>query len=241
MDSDGDERLSEDGFGTSSYASPSKLRTTEKRLRAQTPSRDAAPSPPRPSPPRITHSSPLRTSPLRSTLPSSSPVRSTAATASHHPLSAVHTVTHPPLSPSEMEELRSAFNVFDRHQSGAVATSFLLSTLASLGYAASHQLVYSLLSSTPLTSLTFDDFLALMTARIGEGSSREEVERVFALFDEGGKGWMDEADLERVGRLVGERMGARERKEMMATADINQDGVVSKDEFFLLMTVSAGS
>jgi Ca2+-binding EF-hand superfamily protein len=140
-----------------------------------------------------------------------------------------------------MDELRAAFNVFDRHQSGKVATSFLLSSLASLGYAASHQLVYSLLSATHLTALTFDDFLALMTGRVGEGSSREEVDRVFALFDEGGKGWMDEADLDRVCRLVGERMGHRERKEMFSTADTNGDGVVSKDEFYHLMTVSGDS
>ena len=135
-----------------------------------------------------------------------------------------------------MDELRAAFNVFDRHHSGSVATSFLLSTLASLGYASSHQLVYSLLSATPLTSLTFDDFLALMTARIGEGCTREEAAGVFALLDEGGKGWLEEADLERVGHLVGQRLSHRERKEMMQRADTDGDGVVSREEFFQLIT-----
>jgi len=75
-----------------------------------------------------------------------------------------------------------------------------------------------------------------MTARVGEGSSRDDVDRVFALFDEKGKGWLDTEDVERAARLLGERMGAREVREMIERADINGDGVISKDEFYHLMT-----
>ena len=242
MSSDADER-SEDGFSVSSYTSPPKSRTTSKLHR---PSPKASPQQPSPSPNRPSSRNQivaLRTSPIRSSPlpPSSSPslTRSVAASSSFSSASSsssTASVAHPPLSQREMDELRAAFSVFDRHHSGSVSTSFLLSCLASLGYASSHQLVYSLLSAIPLTSLTFDDFLSLMTARVGEGSSREEVNRVFALFDEGGKGWLEEADLDRITQLVGQRLSHRERKELMQRADTDGDGVVSQEEFFNLMT-----
>jgi len=135
-----------------------------------------------------------------------------------------------------MDELHSAFSLFDRTASGSIPTSALISSLSSLPPHRHTALLLSLLSSSPSSLLTFDDFLGLMTARVGEGSSRDDVDRVFALFDEKGKGWLDTEDVERAARLLGERMGAREVREMIERADINGDGVISKDEFYHLMT-----
>ena len=99
--------------------------------------------------------------------------------------------------------------------------------------------------------MTFDEFVALLTTGGSSGgdssssSGRVEWERVFALMDEGGKGWLDESDMERVRRMVVGGSGAKggassggsrsELRAMLTRADLNGDGVVSRDEFVALM------
>ena len=166
------------------------------------------------------------------------------------------------MSDTELHELRSAFQVFDRDGTGRVPTSLILATLRTLPPHPSHALLSSALSSSSSSSssgshglssgaggsVTFDDFVLLLTGGTGvsgsgDGAGRAEWERVFALMDEGGKGWLDETDMERVRRTVGAGKGGgggggggkSEVRAMLARADLNGDGVVSKDEFVALM------
>ena len=156
----------------------------------------------------------------------------------------------PLLSDTELHELQAAFQVFDRAGTGRVPTNLLLATLRSLPPHPSHSLLSSLLSSPNDRGsggvVTFGEFVGLLTAGVGAGGSgdgagRAEWERVFALMDEGGKGWLDESDMERVRRMVGGGKGGSggggksEVRAMLARADLNGDGVVSKDEFVALM------
>ena len=196
------------------------------------------------------HHSPSRS---LSTSASASPARaSLLSTAVSYPPSVFHSSgasalpplpaapsAHALLSDAELHELRAAFEVFDRDGSGRVPSALLLATLRSLPPHPSHALLASLL---PSASLSFDDFVALVTGGVGGeaggGAGRAEWERVFALMDEGGKGWLDEADMERVRRTVGGGKaggGKAEVRAMLARADLNGDGVVSRDEFVALM------
>ena len=188
-----------------------------------------------------------------STSASSSPARaSLLPTTSSHPPSHFHSslssafppppaasTAHALLSDAELHELRAAFGVFDRDGTGRVPSALLLATLRSLPPHPSHALLASLL---PSASLSFDEFVSLVTSGVGSeaggGAGRAEWERVFALMDEGGKGWLDEADMERVRRTVGGGKGGGGKAEvraMLARADLNGDGVVSRDEFVALM------
>ena len=94
--------------------------------------------------------------------------------------------------------------------------------------------------------MTFNEFVSLLTAGVSAGGAadaagRAEWERLFALMDEGGKGWLDESDMERVRRMVGggkagaSAGGKSEVRAMLVRADLNGDGVVSRDEFVALM------
>lgn len=146
-----------------------------------------------------------------------------------------------------MAELRSAFQLFDRDNTGRAPTHLILATLRSLPPHPSHSLLTSLLTSPTSHTVTFDEFVALLTAGVGGGGDtsggRGEWERVFALMDEGGKGWLDESDMERVRRTVGggskgggSGSGSKsEVRAMLTRADLNGDGVVSRDEFVALM------
>lgn len=66
--------------------------------------------------------------------------------------------------------------------------------------------------------------------------SREDILKVFALFDAEGKGRITLRDLKRVAKELGETMSEAELLEMIERADSNGDGEVSRDDFVEVMT-----
>jgi centrin-1 len=76
----------------------------------------------------------------------------------------------------------------------------------------------------------------MMTARMTDKDSREDILKVFALFDAEGKGRITLRDLKRVAKELGETMSEAELLEMIERADSNGDGEVSRDDFVEVMT-----
>ena len=76
----------------------------------------------------------------------------------------------------------------------------------------------------------------MMTARMTDKDSREDILKVFALFDADGKGRINLRDLKRVAKELGEAMSEAELLEMIERADSNGDGEVSKEDFIEIMT-----
>ena len=66
--------------------------------------------------------------------------------------------------------------------------------------------------------------------------SKEDIQKVFQLFDDSSKGSISLDNLKRVARELGEDMSEEELKEMIERADLDGDGVISMDEFFNIMT-----
>lgn len=82
----------------------------------------------------------------------------------------------------------------------------------------------------------FNEFLELMAARVSDKDSREDVLKVFALFDAEGKGRITLRDLTRVAKELGETLSEAELLEMIERADSNGDGEVSREDFIEIMT-----
>jgi len=83
--------------------------------------------------------------------------------------------------------------------------------------------------------IEFDEFLGMMTSKMGERDSREEILKAFRLFDANNKGKIDLDDLRRVARELGEAMSDEELREMIDEADRDGDAMVSEEEFVRIM------
>ncbi len=88
-------------------------------------------------------------------------------------------------------------------------------------------------------TIDFSEFLDMMTAKMSEKDSREEILKAFRLFDEGEKGKISLRDLKRVAKELGETMTDDELAEMIEEADRDGDGEVSQDEFLRVMKKTA--
>jgi Ca2+-binding EF-hand superfamily protein len=82
----------------------------------------------------------------------------------------------------------------------------------------------------------FTTFLEIFTAYAYAPRSRETYRKVFRLFDDENMGCITAKNLRRVLKELDVAVDENEIQEMIERADLNNDGVVTEDEFELIMT-----
>ena len=70
---------------------------------------------------------------------------------------------------------------------------------------------------------------------MGEKDTKEEIVKVFKLFDDDGTGKISFKNLKRVAKELGENMTDEELQEMIDEADRDGDGEVNEEEFLRIM------
>ena len=111
--------------------------------------------------------------------------------------------------------------------------------MQSLGFEAKNQTIFQMISDLDKNksgSIDFEEFLDMMTAKMSDKDSREDIMKVFNLFDDDGTGKISLKNLKRVAKELGETMTEAELLEMIERADADQDGEISPDEFYAIMT-----
>merc|ERR1712046_197235 len=85
--------------------------------------------------------------------------------------------------------------------------------------------------------LDFNEFLEIMTAKMSEKDSKEQIQKAFLLF-KGPSGKISFDDLKAVAKELGETMSDEELMEMIKEADKDEDGEVSEEEFMRIIRKS---
>ena len=78
--------------------------------------------------------------------------------------------------------------------------------MTSLGFEAKNQIIYQMISDLDADGsgqIDFEEFIRLMTARISEKDSRDDVRKVFNLFDDEKTGYISIKNLRRVAKELG--------------------------------------
>ena len=69
----------------------------------------------------------------------------------------------------------------------------------------------------------------MMAAKMSDKDLREDIQKVFSLFDDDQTGRITLRNLKRVAKELGETMSGAELMEMIERADTDQDGEISPD------------
>jgi len=139
----------------------------------------------------------------------------------------------------QMQELREAFDLFDTDGSGTIDTKELQVALRALGFDSKKEKVRKMIADIDLDgsgTIDFEEFVEMMTGKMGDRDSPEEIRRVFKLFDDDETGRISFRNLKRVARELGENMTDEELQEMINKADLDGDGEVNEEEFMRIMT-----
>nr|GMD56814.1 caltractin [Ipomoea batatas] len=84
-------------------------------------------------------------------------------------------------------------------------------------------------------AIDFDEFVYMMTAKIGERDTKEELMKAFDIIDQDNNGKISAADIQHIAKQLGENFTAREIQEMVEEADRDRDGEVNFEEFMRMM------
>ena len=144
------------------------------------------------------------------------------------------------LTEDEVLEIKEAFDLFDTDHSGTIDTDELKQALGNLGIDAKNQTLQNMMNDIDRNqsgTIDFDEFIEMMTAKMSDKDTREDLEKVFELFlgdDNSDK--IDIRHLKRVCKELNENMSDDELNEMIVRADSDRDGKVTFEDFYAIMT-----
>ncbi|KAI8114414.1 hypothetical protein M9434_002538 [Picochlorum sp. BPE23] len=131
------------------------------------------------------------------------------------------------LTEEQRQEIREAFDLFDTDGSGSIDAKELKVAMRALGFEPMKEEVKKMISDVDTDgsgTIGFDDFMALMTAKMAERDPREEIMKAFRLFDDDETGKITFKNLKRVAKELGESISDEELQEMIDEADRDGDG-----------------
>ncbi len=142
------------------------------------------------------------------------------------------------LTEEQKQEIREAFDLFDTDGSGTIDAKELKVAMRALGFEPKKEEIKKMISDIDKDgsgTIDFSEFLEMMTAKMSERDSREEILKAFRLFDDDETGKISFRNLKRVAKELGENMTDEELQEMIDEADRDGDGEISEDEFLRIM------
>ena len=138
----------------------------------------------------------------------------------------------------QKQEIREAFDLFDTDGSGTIDAKELKVAMRALGFEPKKEEIKKMISDIDKDgsgTIDFSEFLEMMTAKMSEKDSREEILKAFRLFDDDETGKISFRNLKRVAKELGENMTDEELQEMIDEADRDGDAEINEDEFLRIM------
>eukprot|EP00178_Gracilaria_changii_P015207 TRINITY_DN42618_c0_g1_i1.p1 TRINITY_DN42618_c0_g1~~TRINITY_DN42618_c0_g1_i1.p1 ORF type:complete len:117 (-),score=27.75 TRINITY_DN42618_c0_g1_i1:22-372(-) len=111
--------------------------------------------------------------------------------------------------------------------------------MTSLGFESKSQAIFQMISDLDADgngTIDFEEWLSLMTRRVSDKDTRANINKVFALYDDERTGFISVKNLRRIAQELSENISEEELQELITRADLDQDGLVSEDEFYNIMT-----
>ncbi|XP_007421493.2 calcium-binding protein 5 [Python bivittatus] len=148
------------------------------------------------------------------------------------------------LSGDEIEELREAFQEFDKDKDGYISCKDLGNLMRTMGYMPTEMELIELSQQINMNlggHVAFEDFVELMAPKLLAETAGmiglQEMRDAFKEFDTNGDGKITLDELHQtMQRLMSERLTPREIADVVKEADVNGDGTVDFEEFVWMMS-----
>ncbi|KAL8196429.1 hypothetical protein R6Q57_024724 [Mikania cordata] len=136
------------------------------------------------------------------------------------------------------EDLEQVFNKFDVNGDGKISSSELGSIMGSLGHRHSNEELGNMIKEVDADGDGFIDlkeFIELNTKGIDSMDLLENLKEAFSVFDIDKNGSISAEELHKVLGLLKEECTVADCRKMIAGVDVNGDGMISFDEFKVMM------
>uniref|UniRef100_A0A4X2K7D1 EF-hand domain-containing protein n=1 Tax=Vombatus ursinus TaxID=29139 RepID=A0A4X2K7D1_VOMUR len=136
----------------------------------------------------------------------------------------------PELTEDQKQEIREGFELFDTDGTGTIDVKELKVALRALGFYPKKEEIKKVISDIDkegTVKISFNDFLAVITQKMAEKYTKEEILKTFRLFNDDETRKISFKNLKRVARELGENLTDEELQEMIDEADRDGDGETS--------------
>ncbi|XP_006008206.1 calcium-binding protein 5 [Latimeria chalumnae] len=148
------------------------------------------------------------------------------------------------LGTDEIEELKEAFDEFDKDKDGFISCKDLGNLMRTMGYMPTEMELIELSQQINMNlggRVDFEDFVDLMAPKLLAETAGmigvQELRDAFKEFDTNGDGEITMDELHHaMQKLLGEQMTAKEISDVVKEADVNGDGTVNFEEFVKMMS-----
>ena len=110
----------------------------------------------------------------------------------------------PQLAPEQIEEVKEAFNLFDVDSSGAISYKELRACMKALQIKVDKDELKKMILEVEADQsgeIEFPEFLTMMTGKMAQNDSKDEILKVYKMFDVDGDGTITFASLKRVAKV----------------------------------------
>eukprot|EP00656_Telonema_subtile_P009297 TRINITY_DN1436_c0_g2_i3.p1 TRINITY_DN1436_c0_g2~~TRINITY_DN1436_c0_g2_i3.p1 ORF type:complete len:170 (-),score=75.88 TRINITY_DN1436_c0_g2_i3:145-654(-) len=148
------------------------------------------------------------------------------------------TSTMAEMSEQQKNECREAFDLFDTDGSGTIDAKELKVAMRALGFEPKKEEIKKMVNDLDRDgdgTVDFDEFVQMMSGKMGAKDAKEQLLEGFALYDEEESGKITFENLKRVAGELGETMGDDELQEMIDEADRDGDGAINEEDFLTMM------
>ncbi|KAM9741231.1 uncharacterized protein cetn4 [Menidia menidia] len=142
------------------------------------------------------------------------------------------------LTEEQRQEIKEAFDLFDTDGTGTIDVKELKVAMRALGFEPKKEEIKKMVADVVKDgsgTIDFGEFLSIMTLKMNEKDSKEEILKAFRLFDDDCTGKISFKNLKRVAKELGENLTDDELQEMIDEADQDGDGEVNEQEFLRIM------
>ncbi|KAK8937572.1 putative calcium-binding protein CML13 [Platanthera guangdongensis] len=142
------------------------------------------------------------------------------------------------LTAQKRQEIKEAFELFDTDGSGTIDAKELNVAMRALGFEMNDEQINNMIAEVDKDgsgTIDFDEFVHMMTTKIGERDSKEELMKAFHIIDHDKNGKISDVDILGITKELGESFTLTEIREMIDEADRNGDGEVDAEEFIRMM------
>lgn len=142
------------------------------------------------------------------------------------------------LTEEQLDELKEAFAIYDITKDGTITTRELGTVLRQLGHNPTEAELIEMIKDVDKNnsgSIQFNEFAALMSGKMKNVLTEDDIMEAFRVFDCDGNGFISAVELRHVATNLGEPLTEEEANEMVRVADSDQDGLINYKDFINLM------
>ncbi|XP_022939351.1 probable calcium-binding protein CML25 [Cucurbita moschata] len=144
-------------------------------------------------------------------------------------------------SRAQLADLQQVFKKFDVNGDGKICSSELGSIMRSLGQPATEEEIQSMIEEVDADGdgyIDLHEFIELNTKDVDSDEVLANLKDAFSVYDIDGNGSITAEELQEVLKSLGDECSLADCRKMITGVDKNGDGMISFDEFKVMMMVS---